>query len=197
MSAFKRQRQRSPAVDLQASAHRAVLARQPRDGEAGTAGVDDRHRVQKHPFAGRVAVKAHGKVDVDAESFDKSTDALTPLPEYATSTARAKGDVSSPATLPRVSHVCRDPELGQQVGKPAPAKRCLESDLDRLWPKLINQLLHLRWPGSKLAVEHQLAVLVDRYHLALLAMTVHSDVNHAQGLLPVGCMIAGESGLGR
>jgi hypothetical protein len=31
----------------------------------------------------------------------------------------------------------------------------------------------------------------DRYHLALLAMTVHSDINHAQGLLPVGCMIGG------
>src|SRR5712691_7837630 len=91
-----------------------------------------------------------------------------------------------------MSHVRRDPELGEQVGKPAPSKGCLESHLDRLRAELVEQLLQFPRSRSDLPVEDQLAVVVDRCHLALLAVKVHSDVNHVQGLLPVGCMIAGE-----
>jgi hypothetical protein len=52
LSPSKSHRWRTSAVDqgLQASAYRTVLVRQPRDGEAGTAGVGDRHRV--HSFRG-------------------------------------------------------------------------------------------------------------------------------------------------
>ena len=94
-----------------------------------------------------------------------------------------------------MSHVSWDPELGEQVGKPAPAKSCFESHLDGLRTKLVEQLLHFRRSRSDLPVEDQLAVLVDGGYLALVAVKVHSDVNHVQGLLPVGCMIAGEISL--
>src|SRR5216683_4739075 len=91
-----------------------------------------------------------------------------------------------------MSHMRWDAELGQQVREPAPTEGRFERDLDRLWTQLIDQLLHLGRSSSDLAVEDQLAVRVDCRDLALLAVKVDSDVNHVQGLLPVGCVIGRE-----
>jgi hypothetical protein len=86
----------------------------------------------------------------------------------------------------RMRHVRRHPELGQLVGKPAPAVGRFERHLDRPRPQLVDHLLNRRRASADLAVEEQPALLVDGGDLRLLAMKVDSDVNHPLGLLLVG-----------
>ena len=87
-----------------------------------------------------------------------------------------------------MGHVGLDARIGQEVGEPAPAVRRLEHDRHRLRRQLAEHPPEGVGAVVEAPLEDDVAAIVERHHVADLAVQVHAEVHHVLGLLLIACL---------